>query len=147
MFVKRDLRKINELIHDPEAVKNLSLSRRPAEFSSSLKPLINPTNLPLLSPVLTLSVYDCEIDDVTALGKLGGTNVQEINIGRNPVKILPNDLAVVDSLTRFWAEDCLLEGEVSCQLPVAVFCQLPVASSKIILLYSHLRSSFSFFVL
>jgi len=111
MFVKRDLRKIDELIYDPVAVKELSLSRRPAEFSASLKPLINNTNLPLLTPLLTLSVYDCEISDVSALSKLGNTAIREINIGRNPVKSLPTGLACLETLKLFWAEDVQLEGE------------------------------------
>mgnify|MGYP006101397443 CR=1 FL=1 len=117
MFIKKDLRKIDVILKDPESIPFLKLARRPAEWNGSLKTLINSSNIHMLTPLETLSVYESKITDISALSKLEHTSIKQINVGRNPITSIPSDLALLDTLKDFWADDCEVAGE----LPAAFY--------------------------
>ena len=118
MFIKKDLRKIGEMLEsstDENPLTHLKLSRRPAEFKpvqnqkSSKNP--NPAskgvssatsacgnlnvlfsskgNLDKMKRLKYLSVYDSEIDSLEGIGRLECGEVEELNVGQNPLKSLP----------------------------------------------------------
>lgn len=138
MFVKKDLRKIPKILSDvmvqsppsvngdkdesqKEILTDLPLSRRPVEFNGSISILCNPSYAPVLQHLVRLSLYDCQISSLDNIGFLAShntllgipPNLQDLNIGRNPLKSLPDDLAVFEpSLINLWCDDCELTGSI-----------------------------------
>ena len=138
MFVKKDLRKIPRILSDAlqsppensdlneEAQKasiltELRLSRRAAEFNGSISILCNPNYTSVLRNLVKLSLYDCQISSLDNIGFLAFRNadqkvcpsLQDLNIGRNPLKTLPEDLAFFEeSLLNLWCDDCQLTGSI-----------------------------------
>jgi Leucine-rich repeat (LRR) protein len=127
MFIKKDLRKIPTILADAsKSSKNdteksslidLSLQRRKAEFRGTVKILCQPSNAPSLSQLKSLSLYDCEINSLQGLGVLD--TLETLNVGRNPLKDLPDDFVKLQNLKVLWLDDCYLEGT----LPT-VICEL-----------------------
>ena len=147
MFVKKDIRKIPKILDearkkasepsvgdDPSLLTELRLSRRPAEFDGSLSVLCSRANAPALRHLVSLSMYDCEIKTLDGIGLLGSPieesdgsdgpvsrvcpNLRELNVGRNPIRNLPNELSTLSqSLTTLWCDDCEIQGSIpSCVL-------------------------------
>ena len=146
MFVKKDLRKIPQIlaeatgdnIPDEKRLKELRLARRPAEFNGSVTILCQPKYASALRDVVSLSLYDCQISNLSDIGFLGSkeetpnkrfkeaeTNQNEsfrereivcpklslLNLGRNPLTTLPTDLSYLHrSLTSLWLDDCEISG-------------------------------------
>lgn len=146
MFIKKDLRKIPTILAKSawadeaetatsESTKQpqteLHLQRRKAEFRGSVKILCQPANAPALLHLKSISLYDCEIHDLTGVGLCH--NLVSLNVGRNPVKELPTaDFENLSSLESLCLDDCQLEG---C-LPAAITClynlsELRIASNMI----------------
>ena len=91
MFVKRDLRKIPEILSaclpnndDDDETKNeiatttgggvlkeLRLARRPAEFNGTISILCQPQLAPALTHLQALSLYDCNISNLDGIGFFG----------------------------------------------------------------------------
>jgi Leucine-rich repeat (LRR) protein len=135
MFIKKDLRKIPTILGDAsKSSKNdthkndtdtsvtsslidLCLQRRKAEFRGSVKILCQPSNAPFLGQLKSLSLYDCEINSLQGIGML--ESLETLNVGRNPVKDLPDDFVQLQNLKVLWLDDCSLEGA----LPVEI-CKL-----------------------
>ena len=75
----------------------------------SLYALIGPDgHLNKLKALEYLSVYDCEIDNLSGVGKLEASALKELVVGCNPISKIPSDLALLEGLTAFSADDCLL---------------------------------------
>jgi Leucine-rich repeat (LRR) protein len=76
----------------------------------SLWALLGPSgHLGKLKALEYLSVYDCEIDSLSGVGKLEvSAQLKELVVGCNPISTLPADLSLLDGLTSFSADDCLL---------------------------------------
>jgi hypothetical protein len=117
MFIKKDLRKVPEILAESEKtgnpVVNLHLSKRQSEFRGSVRVLCEPQNLPALSSLQNLSLYDCDIQDVTGIGELA--SLEHLSLGRNPLTQLPEDFSKLHRLTSLWLDDCQLE-----QVPLPV---------------------------
>jgi Leucine-rich repeat (LRR) protein len=141
MFVKKDLRKIPHILADAapcdeqahrvdenvaKRVKlgiltELKLARRKAEFQGSLKVLCQPSNAPSLQNLVSLSVYDCDIKSLDGIGLLGSVvgdggrvccpALESLNVGRNPLTTLPDELTLLSqSLKELWCDDCQIQG-------------------------------------
>lgn len=104
-----------------EILTELRLSRRQAEFNGSLSILCNPSNAPALSGLVSLSLYDCNIKTLDGIGLLASSvgdgvpcccpDLRELNVGRNPLETLPEELALLsNSLTTLWCDDCNIAG-------------------------------------
>jgi Leucine-rich repeat (LRR) protein len=132
MFIKKDLRKIPTILADASksskndknkndtdksSLVDLSLQRRKAEFRGTVKILCQPSNAPSLCQLKSLSLYDCEINSLQGLGVLD--TLETLNVGRNPLKDLPDDFVKLQNLKVLWLDDCALEGT----LPT-VICEL-----------------------
>lgn len=122
MFIKKDLRKITTILADAadndndndasspsKLLLDLRLQKRKAEFKGSVKILCQPSNRQALSQLQSLSLYDCEIQSLQGIGML--TTLQTLNVGRNPLTTVPDDLSNLRSLQSLWLDDCSFEGE------------------------------------
>lgn len=88
MFIKKDLRKVPQILVDAEekdeTIEDLRLQKRKAEFNGSIKVLCQPeSNLHALRRINSLSLYDCDIQDLEGIGEL--STLQTLNLGRNPL--------------------------------------------------------------
>jgi Leucine-rich repeat (LRR) protein len=123
MFVKKDLRKIPEIFADAadsseadssKSISELRLARRPAEFKGSIAPLCQPQYRPSLQTLTSLSLYDCQISNLQNIEFLSEACpvLQEINLGRNPLASIPDELGQMKSLTSLSLDDCEVEGPI-----------------------------------
>lgn len=141
MFIKKDLRKIPRILADAAPVDDvekdgqeeretkrikrdvlteLRLSRRNSEFNGSLKILCQPQNAPSLQHLVSLSLYDCQISSLQGIGmlasevergKICSPMLRELNVGRNPITFLPDELSLLP-LKELWCDDCHLTGSL-----------------------------------
>jgi len=145
MFIKKDLRKIPTILADAasdeaemetdettkHSLTDLPLQRRKAEFDGNVKILCQPSNAPALRKLKSLSLYDCEIVDLTGIGLC--ENLVHLNVGRNPIQDLPKtDFAQLSSLETLCLDDCDISGP----LPEAITSlrmlqELRMANNKI----------------
>lgn len=123
MFIKKDLRKIPQIFAeaskaDDEELTELRLSRRPAEFNGSISALIQPSYAPSLDKLTSLSLYECQISNLDGVEFFAEScpNLEKMNLGRNPLSSLPDNLGSIQSLTGIWLDDCEIEG----QMPVCL---------------------------
>ena len=146
MFIKKDLRKIHQIMQDAappendndslqldesaakrvkrEVLTELNLSRRIGEFRGSLHVLCQPSYAPSLQKLTRLSIYDCNIQSLEGVGFLGSTVedgrgriccplLESLNVGRNPLKTLPDELSMLSrSLKELWCDDCQIQGSL-----------------------------------
>jgi Leucine-rich repeat (LRR) protein len=142
MFIKKDLRKIPTILDDAidcdhnnhgrldsngandhgaapkrtklqEPLRELRLGRRQQEFHGSLQILCQPRYLPKLRHLQTLNLYDCNIDTLDGIGLFEGTpQLEKLNLGRNPLGTVPDELVKVQSLKHVWLDDCQLTGSL-----------------------------------
>lgn len=120
MFIKKDLRKIPEILADAKGKENnnnndallllledLQLSRRKAEFQGSVRTLCQPSNAPSLMKLKFLSLYDCNISDLTGIGML--SNLTSLSLGRNPgLTTIPDEFADLQQLQELCLDDCAI---------------------------------------
>lgn len=85
MFIKRDLRKIDEILANEEGENRsiLKFSNRKAEFDGSIRVLCRESRLHSLSSLNILNLYGNDIADLSGIGMLGSTPIVEINLGSN----------------------------------------------------------------
>ena len=128
MFVKKDLRKIPEILSRNEendekenqpmnaigssSLTELKLARRQGEFGGNLKVLCDPIYSNALANLTKLSLYDCGLHDLKGIGMLGEcSRLQQLNIGSNDFTDLPAEFALLaDTLEVLWMDDCKLKG-------------------------------------
>jgi Leucine-rich repeat (LRR) protein len=93
------------------------LGRRKQEFKGSLQILCQPQYLPKLQNLHSLNLYDCAISNLDSIGIFGDCPSLEIlNLGRNPLTSLPDELAQVTSLKQVWLDDCKITGSLPTSL-------------------------------
>lgn len=112
MFVKRDLRKVLDVLSDPsDARTELKLARRAPEFEGgSTAPLLfSRESAPALTRVRYVSLYDdglTRLAGVSHLAAAAAGVVEDLNVGRNRLAELPASLAgLAPGLKRVWADD------------------------------------------
>lgn len=119
MFIKKDLRKIKEILVDSEDTREeLKLSKRPAEFCGNLNVLCRESEVRAFDNLKVLNLYDNCLVSIAGIGLLGQTPIEEINLGCNQLSSLPLEFGSLGTLQRLWLDDNKLE-----KFPVAV-CQL-----------------------
>ena len=117
MFIKKDTRKVPEILSDEtDAREKLHLARREAEFLGSLEILCSQENLPKLQNLVFLSLYANKLQDITGIGTLSQTPLRELNLGHNLLTNIPAELGDIKTLREIWLEDNRLE-----QFPEAIF--------------------------
>ncbi len=90
MFIKKDLRKIEEILVDDNDKRDiLKLSKRTAEFQGSLRILCRESKLNSLSNLKILNLYDNSLTSIDGIGLLSQTPIEEINLGANKLTALP----------------------------------------------------------
>jgi Leucine-rich repeat (LRR) protein len=122
MFIKKDLRKIPIIFADAkdaaekdssDTLTELRLARRPAEFQEgNITPLCQPHYKMSLMSLTSLSLYDCQISTLEGIEFLAQSCpvLEEMNLGKNPLTSLPNELGALKSLKALWLDDCEIEG-------------------------------------
>lgn len=163
MFIKKDLRKIPRILADAaqiederettdenaakrlkrERLTELKLARRKAEFNESLNVLCHPSNSPSLKYLVSLSVYDCDIKSLDGIGFFGSAvdggreiccpALECLNVGRNPITTLPDELSMLSrSLRELWCDDCQIQGPLPpCVMTLDKLETLHMASNHI----------------
>lgn len=90
MFIKRDLRKIDEILVDTSDSREImKLSNRKAEFEGSIRILCRESRIPSLKNLLTLNLYGNDIVDLQGIGALSQTPIREMNLGNNKISSVP----------------------------------------------------------
>jgi hypothetical protein len=90
MFIKKDLRKIEEILVDEKDDRTiLKLSKRSAEFQGNLKILCRESKLNSLINLKVLNLYDNSLTTIDGIGLLSQTPIEEINLGANKLLTLP----------------------------------------------------------
>lgn len=140
MFIKKDLRKIPKILEDAvvcndddedgalmktadvrdkkrvkvqEPLSELRLGRRFQEFNGSMQVLCQAEYLPKLQNLKILNLYDCGIKSLDGIGLLEACpKLSCLNLGRNPLEILPDEMSQMKSLKEIWLDDCQLSGKL-----------------------------------
>jgi len=124
MFIKKDLRKIPIILSDAKEASDkdpsdklteLRLARRPAEFKQgNIAPLCQPHYKSSLIHLQKLSLYDCQISSLDGIRFLADSCpiLEEMNLGKNPLKTLPSELGLMKSLKSLSLDDCAVEGDL-----------------------------------
>jgi Leucine-rich repeat (LRR) protein len=95
-------------------LQELRLGRRQQEFQGTVQILCQPKYLPKLQDLQSLNLYDCGIANLDSISVLGDCpNFEILNLGRNPLTTLPDELCKVTSLQQIWLDDCQLAGALS----------------------------------
>jgi len=119
MFIKKDLRKLDEILVDPaDRRESLRLSKRSAEFDGSVKALCRETRLNALQNLRDLNLYENDLTSLQGIGLLSRSPIQEINLGYNKLTQLPAEFGSLLTLKTLWLDDNQIE-----QFPVCL-CQL-----------------------
>mmetsp|Transcript_13795 Transcript_13795/g.21801 ORF Transcript_13795/g.21801 Transcript_13795/m.21801 type:complete len:152 (-) Transcript_13795:22-477(-) len=111
MFVKKDLRKIQEILtDDKDDREKLLLGRRAPEFGGTIHILCQKRNAPALQNLKVLSLYENNLTSVAGIGNLQHSPIVELNIGRNNLTELPDEVGRLGrTLEVLWAEDNRME--------------------------------------
>jgi len=122
MFVKKDLRKIPQILsegkdaidteNEENKLEHLRLGRRPHEFQGSVRLLCQPKYQPALQYLQTLSLYDSQISSLEGIGMLDCCpQLCSVNVGRNPIREIPDEIEkLAPSLKELLLDDCALAG-------------------------------------
>jgi Leucine-rich repeat (LRR) protein len=90
MFIKKDLRKIEEILIDEEDDRtSLKLSKRPAEFKGQISILCRESKIDALKNLRFLNLYENSLTSLQGVGILSQTPLEEINLGCNKLTTIP----------------------------------------------------------
>lgn len=115
MFIKKDKRKINEILtqsksSDPTttaaaaaAIESssssvntvLNLSKRSSEFAGSVKILCSENKIRFFYNLKQLNLYENNLVSIDGIGLLAQTTVEEINLGGNKLSRLPLEVTLL----------------------------------------------------
>ena len=94
MFIKKDQRKIDEILADDEDERtSLKLSKRPSEFQGSVEVLCRQSKMASLSRLRFLNLYENSLSNLQGIGLLSQTPLEEINLGCNKLSTIPLEVA------------------------------------------------------
>lgn len=90
MFIKKDLRKIEEILVDADDERtSLKLSKRPAEFKGQIGILCRESKIQALGNLRFLNLYENSLSNLQGIGLLSHTPLEEINLGCNKLSSIP----------------------------------------------------------
>jgi Leucine-rich repeat (LRR) protein len=119
----------NKRLKVQQPLSELRLGRRHQEFQGTVSVLCQPVYLSKLQQLQTLNLYDCGISNLDGIGVLKDCPyLVSLNLGRNPLQSLPEELALVTSLKEVWLDDCQVTGPLpNClvQLPRLETLKIP----------------------
>lgn len=119
MFIKKDLRKIEQILVDSEDDRvSLKLSKRPSEFQGQIGVLCRDSKIGALSNLRFLNLYENSLSSLQGIGILAQTPLEEINLGMNKLSTIPLEFGSLKNLKTLWLDDNQLSD-----LPVCL-CQL-----------------------
>ena len=96
MFVKKDLRKIDEILVDDEDERtSLKLSKRSSEFKGNVGIICRESKIKALSNLRFLNLYENSLTSLQGIGILSQTPLEEINLGCNKLTSIPLEVAVI----------------------------------------------------
>ena len=113
MFIKKDKRKINEILmqsksSDPTTTATasiesssssvntiLNLSKRSSEFAGSVKILCSENKIRFFYNLKQLNLYENNLVSIDGIGLLAQTTVEEINLGGNKLSRLPLEVTLL----------------------------------------------------
>jgi Leucine-rich repeat (LRR) protein len=112
MFIVKDRRKIAEILFDPADSRSmLKLSKRKHELQGCLDILCSDIAVGQLGNLKMLNLYENEIESLQNIGKLAppSTSLEDLNLGNNLIKEIPDEFATLKSLKKLWIDDNYLE--------------------------------------
>lgn len=99
MFIKKDKRKIPQILADPEDNREyLKLAKRSFEFQGGVKIICDQSNLEALKNLKVFNLYDDCITDLAGVGLLANTPLEEINLGNNKLSVIPLEVGVMSHI-------------------------------------------------
>ena len=142
MFIKKDLRKIEEILADETDTRDsLKLSKRPGEFQGSVRALCRESRIPALANLRVLNLYENELTSLQGIGMLSQSPLEELNLGFNKISTIPLEFGSLTSLRTLWLDDnnleqfpvclCQLKGLVSLRLSSNDLQTLPMSISSL----------------
>ena len=111
MFIKKDTRKIDEILIDEEDDRErLLLARRENEFKGNSAAFIfQQKYINSFKNLVNLSLYGNKLNDLSGISiALKESPVSEINLGRNICTDLPAEFEQIKTLKTLWLDDNLL---------------------------------------
>lgn len=132
MFIKRDLRKIDDILTDPSSNKRLlKFANRKAEFDGNIRVLCKESKLQYLTELETLNIYANDISNLQGIGLLSITPVKEINLGCNKLSMIPLEFGTLLTLKSLWLDDNELEAVPICIFQLRNLVSLRVSGNSI----------------
>jgi hypothetical protein len=93
MFIKKDLRRIEEIFQDEsDERKFINLSKRFTEFQGNIRCLCKESYLSGLQNLKCLNLYDNALTNLQGIQFLAQTPIEEMNLGSNKLSSLPNEV-------------------------------------------------------
>jgi len=117
MFIKKDTRKIPEILTDEnDDRKQLLLARRSNEFTNCSAALIFQANyLSSFNNLQSLSLYGNKLNDITGISTaLKDSPIVDLNLGRNSFTDLPAELSEIKTIKNVWLDDNLFTFIPAC---------------------------------
>jgi hypothetical protein len=108
MFIKKDTRKIQEiLLEDEDKLRVLKLARRRNEFKGGdVNVLFHSKAVSKLTSSEYISLYGNELNTIKGIDCLRNGMLIELNLGNNFLKELPSELGLLSSsLKVLWLDD------------------------------------------
>ena len=141
MFIKKDMRKIDEILNDPKDDRTvLKLSKRAPEFEGTLSILTRENRLQALTNLTMVNLYDNSITTLDGIGAWAMAPLEELNLGCNKLSTLPLEFGKLTQLHRLWLEDNEFETFplAVCQLPQ--LCELRMAGNQLTTVPTNMSS-------
>lgn len=136
MFIKKDRRKIEEILVDPtDSREYLKLSKRAFELQGGVHVVCNKAVVSsgALNNLKVLNLYNNSISNLEGIGLLSSTPVEDINLGSNCLTKLPVEFSELGgTLLSLWLDDNeLTEFPLLPLSPCALLATLRLSSNHI----------------
>lgn len=106
MFIKKDLRKIDEILSDPNDTRErMLLPKRSSELRGSVKILCKENNVKRLSNLKVLNLYENDLTSLKGIGLLCSTPVEDVNLGFNKLSHIPLEFGSLSTIKTLWLDD------------------------------------------
>lgn len=132
MFVKKDLRKVREILLDEEDTREkMLLARRAPEFKGDLRILCQPSSILRISKLSHLSLYGNELKTIEGIGHLSKVPLTRLNLGNNILENLPDEIGSLITLEELLLDDNKLSEFSPALLKLNRLKELRLSGNKI----------------